>query len=389
MNEKKIKVYAQVGDDLLFDVYVTVSQEAWDNEIDVLEEAVKEDIVNCEDDEDLEDVIDEETNDGSSTNKDNYYGGYIGATDGNSHGYTFAQGQIAYHLVSCQFGRILADLGVLEQLRDAIIKDLVEGDTELQHEEELQMLKGIKNFVQAMLGEDEDDYECYEGSGSDCGEEQVVTIWDRYPLELLDELAERVYGVPQKKTIVYLHGYGSSSQSSTMKYLAKKMPEYNVIGPDIPIDPKEALPFLKEYCKAHHADLVIGTSMGGMYAMQMAGMLRICVNPALHLSEVKDVLQVGTFERFQPTADGQTHYTITEEIIKHFKEMEQNLFVCETNESRFDCWGFFADGDTLVNCKDEFAQHFPRVFDFHGEHRMNNVVLRDVIIPAAKRILME
>ena len=379
MNEKKIKVYAQVGDDLLFDVFVTVSQEAWDEELDSLEEAVRDDIANCDDDEDFEQNLADEP----------YYGGYIGSADGCSHGYTSAHGRIAYHLVSCQFGNILAGLGVLEQLRDAIVKDLVERDTEHQHEEELQMLKNIKNFEQAMLGEDEDDYDFYEGSGSDSDEEQVVTIWDRYPLELLDELAERVYGVPQKKTIVYLHGYGSSSQSNSAKYLAKMMPEYNVIAPDIPVDPAEALPFLKDYCEAHHVDLVIGTSMGGMYAMQMINCLRICVNPALHLSEVKDVLQVGTFERFQPTADGQTHFTITEEIIEHFKEMEQNLFVRERNEGRYDCWGFFADGDTLVNCKDEFAQHFTHVEDFHGEHRMNESVLHDVIIPAAKRILKE
>ena len=383
MNEKKIKVFAQVGDDLLFDVYVTVPQDVWDEEVDGLEDAVRDDIENCDDDEDFEQNLADEP----------YYGGYIGSADGCSHGYTSAQGRIAYHLVSCQYGSILAGLGVLEQLRDAIVKDLVESDTEHQHEEELQRLKGIKNFVQAMLGEDEDDYDFYEGSGSDSDEEQVVTIWDRYPLELLDELAERVYGIPQKKTIVYFHGYGSSSQSNSAKYLAEMMPEYNVIAPDIPVDPAEALPFLKDYCSSHHADLVIGTSMGGMYAMQMTQCLRICVNPALHLSQVKDVLQVGTFERFQPTADGQTHFTITEEIIDHFKEMEQNLFVHETNESRFesrfDCWGFFADGDTLVNCKDEFAQHFTHVEDFHGEHRMNESVIHDVIIPAAKRILKE
>ena len=191
------------------------------------------------------------------------------------------------------------------------------------------------------------------------------------------------------KTIVYFHGYGSSCRSNSAIYLAKNLPEYNVIAPDIPVDPKEALPFLEDYCRSHHADLVIGTSMGGMYAMQLASHLRICVNPALHLSEVEDVLQVGTFERFQPTADDQTQFTITEEIIKHFKEMEQHLFVPETSESRYDCWGFFADGDTLVNCKAEFAQHFTHVDDFHGEHRMNDQVIRDVIIPAAKRILTE
>lgn len=191
------------------------------------------------------------------------------------------------------------------------------------------------------------------------------------------------------KTIVYLHGYASSSQSGTAKYLAKKMKECNVIAPDIPIDPVEALPFLKNYCASHKANLIIGTSMGGMYAMQLTDYPRICVNPALHMSQLTGVLQVGTFERFQPTADGQTRFTITEEIIQHFKEMEEHLFEGITSENQSLCWGFFADGDTLVNCKSEFAEHFTHVDDFHGEHRMNNQVIRDVIIPAAKRILTD
>ena len=165
------------------------------------------------------------------------------------------------------------------------------------------------------------------------------------------------------KTIVYLHGYASSSQSGTAKYLAKKMKECNVVAPDIPIDPVEALPFIKNYCAQNHADLIIGTSMGGMYAMQLTDYPRICVNPALHMSQLTDVLMVGTFERFQP------------------------MFDDINSENQSLCWGFFADGDTLVNCKEEFAQHFTQVADFHGEHRMNNAVIRDVIIPAAKRIL--
>ena len=96
------------------------------------------------------------------------------------------------------------------------------------------------------------------------------------------------------KTIVYFHGYGSSCQSNSATCLAKNMPEYNVIAPDIPVDPKEALPFLKSYCAKNKVDLIIGTSMGGMYAMQMADYPRICVNPALHMSRLTDVLQEGT-----------------------------------------------------------------------------------------------
>ena len=192
-----------------------------------------------------------------------------------------------------------------------------------------------------------------------------------------------------KKVIIYLHGFGSSGQSGTVKHLRKIFPQCNVLAPDIPVNPVEAIPFLKKLCEENKPDIIIGTSMGGMYAMQMTDYLRICVNPALHMSQLTDVLQVGTFERFQPTADGGTLYTITEDVIQHFQDMEQHLFDGITSENQSKCWGFFADGDTLVNCKAEFAAHFTHVTNFHGEHRMNNAVIRDVIIPAAKRILLE
>lgn len=193
-----------------------------------------------------------------------------------------------------------------------------------------------------------------------------------------------------KKTIVYLHGYGSSGLTGTADYLRRKLLEYDVLTPDIPVDPQEALPFLKQYCKDYHADLIIGTSMGGMYAMQLQDYKRICVNPALRMSELTDILKVGTHEYFQPTQSGETHFTITEDTISHFKYMEQHLYDGLTDKSRRVCWGFFGDEDEIVNCKDEFMRQFyPNIQTFHGGHRMNNNVLRDVIIPFAKMLLEE
>ena len=113
--------------------------------------------------------------------------------------------------------------------------------------------------------------------------------------------------------ILYLHGYGSSGQSSTVEYLKKSLPDYyHIEAPDIPVDPAEALPFLKQLCEEKRFSVIIGTSMGGMYAHQLpADFARICVNPALHLSEITDVMKVGTFDFFQPLKDGQTQYTIS------------------------------------------------------------------------------
>ena len=193
-----------------------------------------------------------------------------------------------------------------------------------------------------------------------------------------------------KKTIIYFHGYGSSGMSNTISYLKKQLPECEIIAPDIPVDPQEALPYLRMLCSTHKPALVIGTSMGAMYAMQMLDCRRICVNPALRMSKQPEVLKVGTFDYFQPTASGKTSFTITEEIIQHFRDMEQHFYDGLTDESRHLCWGFFGDEDTTVNCKEEFMRQFyPHIIDFHGGHRMNNAILREVIVPFAKMLINE
>ena len=206
---------------------------------------------------------------------------------------------------------------------------------------------------------------------------------------VIEELDRR--GVDHnRKTVVYLHGFGSSGQSGTVSHLRKLLPDCNVLAPDIPVNPEEALIFLRNYCKLFKPDLIIGTSMGAMYAMQMYDYRRICVNPALRMSELTDILKPGTFEYFQPTARGKTHFTITEDTIRQFRDMEAHLYDGLSDESRRWCWGFFGDEDTTVNCKPEFLrQFFPNVQEFHGGHRMTNKTLEKVILPFAKMLLDE
>ena len=96
--------------------------------------------------------------------------------------------------------------------------------------------------------------------------------------------------------LIYFHGFGSSAASGTIRTLREKLPDFEVIAPDIPVDPAEALPFLRELCEKEQPNVVVGTSMGGMYAQQMFGFNRICVNPAFFMSKSSKVLKVGTFE---------------------------------------------------------------------------------------------
>lgn len=192
--------------------------------------------------------------------------------------------------------------------------------------------------------------------------------------------------------ILYLHGFGSSGQSNTVEYLKKALPDCQVTAPDIPVDPAEALPFLKKLCKEENFAIVIGTSMGAMYAQQLhPAHYRICVNPALHLSQLTDVLKVGTFPFFQPRKDGSTEFTITEEIVQHFREMEEHQFDewKPDDSDNIHCFGLFGTNDTTVNCREEFSRYYSNVRTFEGGHRMNQKVLKNVVVPIIAAISLK
>ena len=126
--------------------------------------------------------------------------------------------------------------------------------------------------------------------------------------------------------LVYFHGFASSGASGTAQLLAKLFPSGEVIAPDIPLDPDEALPFLTELVKKEQPDIIIGTSMGGMYAQQMRGVLRICVNPAFQMSSLSKVLHTGTFKWLNGRKNHEKEFKVTHEILQHFRAMERHQF---------------------------------------------------------------
>ncbi len=75
------------------------------------------------------------------------------------------------------------------------------------------------------------------------------------------------------KKILFLHGLGSSGATQTAEYLRKKLPEVEVISPDIPLHPHKAMRFLNKLCYDLRPDVIIGTSMGAMFAQQMHGFI--------------------------------------------------------------------------------------------------------------------
>ena len=198
------------------------------------------------------------------------------------------------------------------------------------------------------------------------------------------------------KKILYLHGFASSGASGTVELLRREFWEKAapdrravVVAPDIPLDPLAALPMLRELAARESPDLVVGTSMGGMYAQQLHGLARICVNPSFWLSKKYDILFVGKHRWMNRRRDGETEFRVTKETVAHFQEMEARQFDGATDEDRALCHGLFGDGDTILSAqtRPEFERHYPgmsRVFP--GGHRMNAEIVSHTLIPFIREL---
>ena len=187
---------------------------------------------------------------------------------------------------------------------------------------------------------------------------------------------------------MFFHGFASSGASGTVELLRRALPEDDIIAPDIPMDPEEALPFLKNYCTEQNPDLIIGTSMGGMYAQQMRGFRKICVNPAFNMSRMSKVLKPGTFKFLNGRKDNAKEFRITKETIQHYFNMERHQFDNITESEREITWGLFGtEDDTTRGSYDIFKKYYSNASRFEGGHQLNDRVLHSTVLPLIKKIM--
>lgn len=187
------------------------------------------------------------------------------------------------------------------------------------------------------------------------------------------------------KKVLYVHGFASSGQSGTVTRIRQVLPNAEVIAPDIPIAPQEAIILLNKMCAQEKPDLIIGTSMGGMYAEMLYGYDRILVNPAFEMGETMKTHGMIGAQHFQnPRQDGVQDFIVTKTLVKEYKEITEQCFSQVTPEEQGRVWGLFGDEDTTVNTYDLFHSHYPTAIRFHGEHRMNDHSFMHSVVPVIR-----
>ncbi|MFN6970379.1 MAG: YqiA/YcfP family alpha/beta fold hydrolase [Rheinheimera sp.] len=90
------------------------------------------------------------------------------------------------------------------------------------------------------------------------------------------------------KLVLYLHGFASSSQSEkallTADYFQHHLPHHQLLLPDLPYTPLEAVQSIAELLQGRRPDAVIGSSLGGFLATRLAEQFQcktVLINPAV------------------------------------------------------------------------------------------------------------
>ena len=189
------------------------------------------------------------------------------------------------------------------------------------------------------------------------------------------------------KKIMYVHGFGSSAQSGTVTRIRQTFPSTEVVAYDLPIHPAEAMSLLRRKCEEEQPDLIIGTSMGGMYAEMLYGYDRILINPAFRIADtMHEHGLTGKQQFFAPREDGIQEFYVDKSLVKEYRELSEQCFSAVTDEERQRVFGLFGDEDPLVHTFDLFHEHYPQAVRFHGEHRMDDHSFLHGVVPVIRWI---
>ena len=193
------------------------------------------------------------------------------------------------------------------------------------------------------------------------------------------------------KKILFLHGFYASGQCVPAVALREAFEgRLEVITPDLPIHPKEAVRFIRKLIETEQPDLLIGNSCGAFYAQMVApvaGIPAVLGNPHFRMTEFLKQ-RIGEHQYKSPRKDGNQRFIIDEALIKEFAEMEAIQFDNCHPDFSDRIWGLFGEQDTLAHFEPMFLEHYNRSFHFPGGHTPTAEEVRDWYVPLAEKMLV-
>ena len=194
------------------------------------------------------------------------------------------------------------------------------------------------------------------------------------------------------KKILFLHGFYASGQCVPAVALRKAFEDRaEVLTPDLPMHPKEAVGFIREQIEKEMPDMLVGNSCGSFYAQMLApivGLPALLGNPHFKMTEFLEP-RIGTHQYKSPRKDGKQNFIIDEQLIDEFAEMEARQFDNYHPEYKDMIWGIFGEQDTLAHFEPLFLQYYSHSYHFPGGHTPTAEEVRDYYVPLINTIEKE
>lgn len=171
--------------------------------------------------------------------------------------------------------------------------------------------------------------------------------------------------------VLFLHGFFASGTYATAQALTQGLEgRAQVISPDLPLHPREALVLIEQMCRQEHPAVIVGNSNGAFLAQIAAsrlGLPALLGNPHFEMTRFLTP-RLGPHEYKAPRADGRQHFVIDQPLIDEFASLQQHQWDYCTPATRDRIWGIFGESDTLAHYESLFFEHYTHAFHFPGAH---------------------
>ena len=194
------------------------------------------------------------------------------------------------------------------------------------------------------------------------------------------------------KKILFLHGFFASGQCVPAQALRESFEgRAEVLTPDLPIHPKEAMNFIRELIDYEKPNLLVGNSCGSFYAQMLApvtGLPALLGNPHFQMTEFLRQ-RTGSHEYKSPRKDGNQKFIIDEALIQEFSGLEAVQFNYCSPYYKDKVWGLFGEQDTLAHYESLFLEHYNQSFHFPGGHTPTAEEVSTWYVPLVEKMLMQ
>ena len=194
------------------------------------------------------------------------------------------------------------------------------------------------------------------------------------------------------KKILFLHGFFASGQCVPAVALREAFEgRAEVITPDLPMHPKEAIAFIRKLIDCEQPDVLVGNSCGAFYAQILAplvGLPALLGNPHFRMTEFLKP-RIGSHQYKSPRMDGKQDFIIDEQLIAEFAELEEHQFDNYNPKYKERIWGIFGEQDTLAHFEPLFLHYYCHSYHFPGGHTPTAEEVRNFYVPLIEKLMQE